>query len=209
MRRTLLVSALALTLIPVTALALEGTGPRVTITGTVKEVTITDKQKFDEEGGQVTVTATNGQDVTVVFTKDTQFISEGRLSRKQLIPANIIPGMQVRVRGLRIDSKSLTASLAIVLNIEVNPTFSGNGTVQAISNNMITVLAQDGQSRTFQLTNETEVNLTYTSYGAQGLSLIGKKILLTLNPSDPTKVRIFRITGDADATAAQRPASIR
>lgn len=204
---TILPSALIALLIPASVLALEGIGPRVTVTGTVQEVRLTQKQSFDQEGGEIVMKATNGQIVTAVLSKETEIVSEGKLSRKLLIPANIVPGMQVRVRGWRVDSKTLTVSLFIILNIEVNPALSANGSIQAIDGNTLKVLAQNGVVQSFTITNETEVNVNYTLRGMTGLSFIGKQVLLTLNPLDPTQVRILRITGSSDVVRV-KPSSI-
>lgn len=205
----LLPLALAVSIVlPVSGLALEGIGPRVTVTGIVEEVRISEKQAFDQEGGEFVVKATNGQLVTIVVTKDTQIISEGRLSRKYMIPVNIVKDMQVRVRGWRIDSKTLTASLFIIMNVELNPALSMNGTIQSIDGAKISVLTTDGRSSTFSITNETEVNINYTLRGTDGLTLIGKQALLTLNPSDRTQVRIIRITGNAAAVQTTKPSTV-
>lgn len=209
LRRLAIMTSILSFAIPVSALALEGVGPRVTVTGTVQSVTISEKQAFDQVGGEVTVLASNGQIVTIVITKDSQIISEGRLSRKSLLPANITEGMQIRVRGWRIDSQSLTASLFIILNIEVNPILSGNGTIQSFDGTTLTVLSQDGLSHAYTVTNETEVNLNYTLHGASALSLVGKKALLTLNPSNSKMIRILRINGDADAQRTVKPTTSR
>ena len=182
-------------LLPVSALALEGIGPRVTITGTVQEVHITDKQKFNELGGELVIKASNGQIVTVVLQDTVEIISEGRLSRKQLLPVNITPKMMVRIRGWRVDSKSLTASLVIIVNIQLNPALSMNGTLQSIDGNTISVLTQDGMTREYKVTNETQVSISYDLTGTDSLTLVGKQVLLTLNPMDQSYVRILRITG--------------
>jgi hypothetical protein len=133
-------------------------------------VQISEKQKFDGEGGQFIIKATNGQLVTVVFAKTTQITSEGRLSRKLLIPTNITVGMQVRARGWRVDSNTITASLFIIQNIELNPVLSMNGVLQKMDGGSITVLSPDGQTRNFSITNETEVNVNYTLYGTDGMN---------------------------------------
>lgn len=195
-------------LLPVSAFALEGIGPRVTVTGTVTEVRISEKQAFDKVGAEVVIKANNGQTVTIVITKDTQILSEGRLSRKRMIPVNIIAGMQVRVRGWRVGSDSLTASLFVISNIELNPVLSQNGILQSIDGNKITVLNQDGLNRTYTVTNETEVNLNYTVHGEDALTLIGKQVLLTLNPNDTSLVRIIRITGKQPITRTAKPTTV-
>lgn len=206
--RSFIASALISLLIPVSALALEGIGPRVTVTGIVGEVRISKDQAFKEEGGEFIITATNGQIVTVIFTKETEITSEGRLSRKLLIPANITEGMHVRVRGWRLDSKSLTASLFIILNIEANPGLSGNGVIQSIDEKGISVLGTDGVTRSYVVTNDTEVNLSYTLYGRSALELTGKQAIFTLNPTDKSQIRILRITGTPDATRSLKPTSV-
>lgn len=198
MRRILLSAGLVSILLPVAAYALDGIGPRVTITGTVQEVNITDKEKFQEYGGQYIVKAQNGQLVKVVMDKDTQIVSEGKLSRKYLLPVNVVKDMQVRIRGWRVGSDSLTASLLIIMNIELNPALSMNGTIQSVDGSSITVLGSDGASHTFSITNETEVNINYTLRGSDALSFVGKQVLLTLNPLDSTQIRVLRITGSPD-----------
>lgn len=193
---------------PLSALALEGIGPRVTVTGTVVEVRISEKQAFEAEGGEFVIKATNGQLVTLIVTEDTQIISEGRLSRKNMTPVNIVKDMQVRVRGWRIDSKTLTASLFIIMNVELNPALSLNGTIQSIDDTTITILATDGRTGTYNITNETEVNISYILRGKDGLTLVGKQTLLTLNPNDRTQVRVLRITGNAAAVQTTKPSTV-
>lgn len=183
-------------LLPSAAFALEGIGPRVTVTGTVQEVRMTPKQKFDQVGGTLTLKATNGQIVTVVLQDTVEIMSEGRLSRRSLIPENIQPNMLVRVRGWRVDSKSLTASLVIIQNIQLNPALSLSGILQSINGSIITVLSDDAVTRTFTLTNESTVSISYELTGTDGLSLIGKQVLLTLNPDNQSLIRFLRITGN-------------
>lgn len=195
-------------LLPSSAFALEGIGPRVTVTGIVQEVRISKEQAFSEEGAEIILKATNGQIVTIVFTKDTQIISEGRMSRKDMIPANIVVGMQLRLRGWRVNTNSLTASLAIIMNIELNPAMAQNGVLTAVNGSTISVLGTDGKSRDYTVTNETEVNLNYTLYGANALTLIGKHVLLTLNPSNTSLVRILRVTGDKPVERTAKPTTI-
>jgi hypothetical protein len=186
----------SLLLLPASGFALEGIGPRVTVVGTVESVQLSDTQMFDQVGGEYVVTARNGQKVTVVLQDDAKIISEGRMSRKSLLPVNVVPGMQVRVRGWRVSSNALTASLVIIVNIELNPALSVNGILQSVTENQITVLTQDGQSRSYDITSGTEINVNYSLNGNDGLTLIGKQAILTLNPLDSTQVRIVRITGN-------------
>ncbi len=195
-------------LLPIPAFALEGIGPRVTVTGQVQEVRISEKQAFDEEGAEIVMKASNGQIVTVVLTKDTKIISEGRLSRKNMIPANVVVGMQIRVRGWRVNSNSLTASLLVIMNIELNPVLSQYGVLTSVDGATITVLGVDGKSRTYTVTNETEVNLNYTLYGPNALTLVGRQVLLTLNPSNSALVRIIRVTGDKPLERTAKPSTI-
>lgn len=211
MRITPIVSAALIStalLLPASSFALEGIGPRSAVTGIVQEVRISPKQAFDEEGAEIIMKATNGQLVTVVMTKETQIISEGRLSRKYMIPANIIVGMQIRVRGWKVNSSALTASLLVIMNIELNPVLSQNGVLKAIDGKTITVLSDDGRNRTYTITNETEVNINYTLHGTDALSLIGKQVLLTLNPNDTSLVRIIRVTGDKPLVRTSKPSTI-
>ncbi len=210
MNTSRLVSFAVLTsmLLPASAFALEGIGPRITVTGIVQEVRISKDQAFNKEGAEVIIKATNGQIVTVVLDKYSKIISEGRMSRKDMIPANITVGMQVRTRGWRANSDSLTASLFIIMNIALNPVLSHNGVLTAINGNTITVLGVDGQSRAFTLTNETEVQINYTLYGTNGITLIGKQVLLTLNPNDSKLIRILRVTGDKPVDRTAKPTTI-
>lgn len=199
MRRTLASAVLFSTLlVPASSFALEGIGPRATVVGEVKTVTITEKQKFEEQGGEYTMTAQNGQTITVILTKDTKIISEGKTSRKQLLPVNITPDMYVRVRGWKNGSDSLTASLIVILNLELNPTLAVSGVIQSIDSDKVTLLTQDATSRTFTINTGTEVNINYKLYGPQALSFIGKEAFITLNPYDPTNVRVLRIQGNPE-----------
>jgi hypothetical protein len=202
--------ALLAVLVPSSALALEGIGPRVSVTGTVEEVHITDKQKFAEEGGEFIVRATNGQKVTVVLgtEADYEIISEGRLSRRSLLPSDVKVGMQVRIRGWRVSSDTLNASLFIVTNIELNPLLSASGILQSIGENDITILLGSGESKTFQVTNDTQVQVNYDLPGRDALNLTGKQVLLTLNPNNTTQVRIVRITGKVQATNTTKPSTV-
>jgi hypothetical protein len=69
------------------------------------------------------------------------------------------------------------------------------------------VLESDGKTHVYSLTNETEVNLSYTLYGADALNLVGKKILLTLNPLNNAQIRTLRITGTDTPLKTQTPAT--
>lgn len=193
--RLIPVAISAAMLFPFAASALEGIGPRVTVTGVVQEVRMTEKQKFDQVGGELIVKATNGQIVTVVLQDTVKIISEGKLSRKSMITANIQPNMLIRTVGWRVDSKTLSASLVIIQNIELNPVLSLSGVLQEINGNVITVLSDDGKTRTLKITNETTVSISYELSGADALSLLNKQVLLTLNPIDSSLVRILRVTG--------------
>ncbi len=184
------------TLFPATSFALEGIGPRVSVTGTVVEVRMTEKQKFDQIGGELIIKATNGQIVTATIQDTARIISEGRLSRKSLITANIQAGMLVRVVGWRVDRKTVSASMVIIQNIELNPVLSLSGVLQSIDGKSITVLTSDGKTRTFTITNETTVSISYELTGAEALSLINKQVLMTLNPNNSSNIRILRITGN-------------
>lgn len=205
----LILATFVVALFPVQSLALEGIGPRVTVSGTVLEVQMTKQQAFDKVGATLVLKAANGQIVTVEVTKGTEITSEGRLSRKTLIPANITAGMQVRARGWRTSTSSISAALVIILNVEVNPTLSASGTIEAIGSDSVSIRSNDNQVRTFRITNESEVNVSYTITGASGLSLIGKNAMLTLNPLDATMIRILRVTGDPQPAPTIKPPSIR
>ncbi len=190
----------AVIFLPVTSFALEGIGPRVSVTGTVVEVRMTEKQRFDQIGGELIIKATNGQIVTATIQDTARIISEGRLSRKSLITANVQAGMLVRVVGWRVDSKTVSASMIVIQNIELNPVLSLSGILQSIDGKSITVLTSDGKTRTFSVTNETTVSISYELSGADALSLLQKQVLLTLNPNNSSSVRILRITGRSGVT---------
>lgn len=196
--RRLIASSLLLSVlfVPVSGFALEGIGPRVTIVGTVVEVHISKDQAFNEYGGEFVIRATNNQLVTVVLDRQSIIITEGQSSRRQLKPTDVVVNMQVRVRGWRVDSETLTGSLFIITNISNNPILTLSGVLQSVDANSISVLLDNGEVRKFTVTNETEVNLSYTIWGMQGLILTNKQVLLTLNPSDRSQVKIIRITGD-------------
>ncbi len=210
MRSSRLLSVITIisTVLPTSAFALEGIGPRISVTGTVQEVRISRDQAFNKVGAEIIIKAQNGQIVTAVLGKESTIISEGRLSRKDMIPANITVGMQVRVRGWRINTNSLTASLVIIMNIALNPVLSNYGVLKSIDGHTVTVLGVDGQNRTYTITNETEVNIDYTLHGAHALTLIGKQVLLTLNPNDSSLIRILRITGDKPVERTAKPTTI-
>ncbi len=196
-------SALVLSVmaLPTFAYALDGSGPRATVTGIINEVRITEKQAFSQEGGELTMTAENGQKLTIVLDKYTKIISQGNSSRKQLIPANLLVAMRVRVTGWRLTSDSLSASMIIILNAELNPSLSASGVFVSSTNNSLTMTEQDGKDHTYQITNETQVNINYTLYGTDAITLVGKQVFLTLNPINSAQVRIVRISG--------RPADLR
>lgn len=198
--RLLVLSFSAVIFLPVTSFALEGIGPRVSVTGTVVEVRMTEKQRFDQIGGELIIKATNGQIVTATIQDTARIISEGRLSRKSLITANVQAGMLVRVVGWRVDSKTVSASMIVIQNIELNPVLSLSGILQSIDGKSITVLTSDGKTRTFSVTNETTVSISYELSGADALSLLQKQVLLTLNPNNSSSVRILRITGRSGVT---------
>ncbi len=185
---------------PLQAFALEGIGPRITVTGTVEEVRLTEKQKFDRVGGEIIITARNGQKVTIVLDDHTSIISEGRVSRKELAPIDIPVGVLIRARGWRIGEDAITASLFIIENVQINPVLAVSGTLLSIdtASNSITVLTSDGKKQQYAISTNTEVYVSYSLRGIDSLSFIGKKVLLTLHPQQPKTVRIIRITGEKE-----------
>ena len=197
-RLAVIASFVASLLFPSVTLALAGIGPRVSVEGTVQEIRVSEKQKWNEKGGEIILKATNGQIVTIVLHDNVSITSEGRMSRKLLLPVNITKGMLLRVRGWRVDTQSLTANLVVIVNIEKNPVLSLNGVLQTINGSKITVLGQDGIVRPFTLTAETNVVIGYELKGADALSLINKQVLLTLNPEDSSLVRVIRVTGNKE-----------
>ncbi len=194
--------------IPASAFALEGSGPRASVTGTIQELRITDAQKFNEMGGEAVIKSTNGQLVTVLFEKESKIITEGRLSRKNFVPSDLRTTMSVRVSGRRVDSKTLIVTLLTIINAELNPILSGNGTLQSVNGNAVTLVMSNGEMKTFTLTNETEVYISYTIWGPSGLSLLGKSVQFTLNQTDLSQLRILRILGTVDPVRTQKPTSI-
>lgn len=185
---------------PLQAYALEGIGPRITVTGTAEEIRLTDKQKFDRVGAEVIITARNGQKVTIILDEHTSIISEGRISRKELTPIDIPVGALIRARGWRVGEDAITASLFILENAQVNPVLAVSGTLLSIDlpSNTITVLTNDGKKQQYTVATNTEVYVSYSLRGIDSLSFLGKKVLLTLNPQQPKSVRIIRITGEKE-----------
>ncbi len=195
-------------LVPATALALEGNGPRVTIQGIVEEIRITDKNKWDEFGGEMVVKAKNNQMVTIVMDKDTKIISEGRLSRRQLLPTDVRLKMEVRVTGRRVNGNTINASLFVITNIEKNASLTGNGLYQSSNATSVTLLLSTGETKTFSITSETEVNVSYTLWGADGLTLVGKRAYYTMNPENPGQLRVLRIDGAKDFDRTSKPSTV-
>ncbi len=187
--------AVSAVLVPVTAFALAGIGPRVAFEGTVQSLTITPDQESKEMGGVMTVLATNGQTVTVTLSDDARILFEGRRRSNRYKPADILTDMSVRISGYRLGTNTVIGSLVTILNIEKTATLTYNGTIQNISSTNMTIVLDNGETRTVTLTNETEVNINYQLFGPTALSFIGKHVFLTLNPQDTTQVRIMRITG--------------
>jgi len=188
-------------LLPISALALEGIGPRVTIEGVVEQVTVTSQNKFDEYGGELKVRARNGQLVTVILNKLTKIIAEGRISRKDILPENLQVGMDARVRSSgRISTDAINASLIVISNISLNPALSTSGIIQEVGETSVKVMGQNGVLGEYQLTNETEVSINYALRGMDALRLVGKEALITLNPQNPAQARIIRITGNKETT---------
>lgn len=208
MRRLLASATLVGVLLPFSALALEGIGPRITVTGTIEQATVTAQQKMDEYGAELKVRATNGQVVTMLLNKDTKIIAEGRTSRKDILPENLTVGMDVRIRGWRLGSDAMTASLVIISNVSLNPALATSGILQAIGTTSITIIGQNGVVSTYALTNETEVSINYTLRGMEGLNLVGKEVLLTLNPTNPAQARSVRITGNKE-TSLLKPTTLQ
>ncbi len=195
MRKILAPFALLTFLFPVLAFALPGVGPRVTLDATVLEVRLTEEQRFDKEGGEFLLRADNGQEIVVVLRENARIITEGRSSRKKAIPSDVRPGMTVRVQGWRVDTSSVTASLVVITNLENNPGLSGNGVLQSVGESSVTILLQSGESRTLTVTNETEVHAEYEMRGTEGLTFAGKSATFTVNPDNPSLLRVLRIGG--------------
>lgn len=197
MRRLLGTVLMLAILLPISAFALEGIGPRITIQGVIEKITITKEQKDLEYGGEMLVRARNGQLVTVLFTKDTEIIAEGRSSRHQRLPIDLRVGTDIRTRGWRLGADSLTASLVIVTNASLNPALTTSGILQAIGKDSITIIGQNGGVATFGITNETDIMVNFTLRGMDGLNLVGKQVLITLNANNVAQARVVRITENA------------
>jgi hypothetical protein len=96
----------------------------------------------------------------------------------------------------------------MILNLELNPTFAGNGIIVSISDGKLTVFSPDGMTRTLTITNETEVHVLYSLSGFDALTLIGKQATYTLNPQTTSSVRILRIVGMPEPKRSVRPTTV-
>lgn len=181
-------------LVPASAFALDGIGPRVAVEGTVQSITITKDQAVKEQGGSMIVLAKNGQLVKVDITENAIILFEGKRRRTAFKPADILEGMSVRLRGWRTGTDSTQAAQITILNLEKSSSLTYSGTVDDITPTTVKMRLGNSDSRTFTLTTETEVNVSFQAFGPSGLSLIGRNIDVTLNPQDLTQVRIIRIT---------------
>jgi hypothetical protein len=184
---------------PALGFALEGVGPRVSLQGSVQEVNLTDEQRFTQHGGELVITANNSQTVTVVIGRNTKIIMEGRSSRKQPIPDDIRPDMTVRVVGTRLGTDSVNASLIVITNIQKNPALNGNGIIQSITDDSVTLLLPDGTTKTLAVDSNTEVKVNYSIRGARGMTLIGKQAIYTVSLGDRNTVNILTVTGNPDS----------
>ncbi len=196
---SLLVVASFLLVLPFSVFALEGIGPRLTVAGTIESVEFTQKQLFENVGGTVYLRVkSNNQLIKATIGQYTEIISEGKSSRKKLLPINLLKGMDVRIRGLRDGVAGLNASLIVVTNISLNPVLSSAGKIEALDAYGVTLLTPSGERKLYEITNETEVNVSYVMIGKEGATLIGKTAILTLNPKNGSQVRILRITDKAN-----------
>lgn len=183
-------------IIPLSALALEGQGRRVTLNGVVLSVQYTDMQRFDKVGGTVTLEATNGQRVKVNLLSTTTYLVEGRSSRSsrsRITSADVKTGMLIRVSGVRKGTDEVDASLLTFLGIDKSPELSVAGRLQSIGPDNITVLLVNGQAKIYTLTAETEVTVDYMQNGIQALTLYNKYVQLTLNPRNPLQIKLMRV----------------
>jgi hypothetical protein len=190
---SLAAASLSFLMLPSLAFALPGVGNRLTIAGTIQQVTLTEQQRFDQWGGEVVVKATNGQNVTVLLQKGTKIISEGRTSRKKARPIDLNIGMTVRITGLRLSGDSLSASVVVITNVERNPVLAANGIITAVGDSSITILQANGQTQTYSLNIDTQVVAEYSVYGKDGLTFVGKQALITLNPDNEGQAKIIRV----------------
>lgn len=206
---SLAAASLTFLMLPSLAFALPGVGNRLTIAGTIKQVTITDQQRFDQWGGQLVMTATNGQDVTIILQKGTKIVSEGRTSRKKARPIDLTVGMHLRITGLRLSGDSLSASVVIITNVEKNPVLAANGIITAVGASSVTIQNQGGQSQTFSVNNDTQIIAEYSLYGSDALTFIGKQALITINPDDETQAKIIRIREASKTNGVVTPPSFQ
>lgn len=201
-----LIATFATILVPASAFALEGIGPRVNIVGTVTSATFTDQQKADHVGGILKLTAkTNGQVITVNMDDFTQVTSEGQSSRKRIATTDIQENMQLRIRGTRQGTDSIYASLIVIENAQTNPVLTNYGTILSIDGGSITVQLSNNETRSILIGNETEVNVSYQLFGAGALSLIGKDVFITLNPQNKNQAKVLRIVAHAASNTIYSP----
>lgn len=205
MKKLLATALTSSLLVPFSAFALEGLGPRVSLSGEITAVSITEEQLFMDEGAEITVVAENGQTVKVIIEDSTNIVTEGRLSRKKARPRDLTVGMHVRVRGWRLGTDSLTASLITVTNVELNPALSGNGVIQSFDGSTVTLVTTDGRTLSFVVEDDTDVHMTYTLKGATALSPVGKQAFFSVSPTATTRLKVLRLTGEPE-TKAPRPA---
>lgn len=187
------ISFVVLSLLPVSALALPGQGPRVDIEGQILQVNLTKDHIFNKKGGEVVVKISNGQTIQVILMNNAKIITEGRLSRKSAIPADLRAGMNVRARGLRLTVDSINANMIVITNLEKNPGTSANGIIQAIGDTSISILNPAGVTQTFSINSDTEVNVEYKDKGRNGLNFVGKQAFLSFSRGNPQLVKIVRV----------------
>ncbi len=188
------IALMSLALLPLSAYALPGTGPRIDIQGVILQVNITADQKFDNKGGEVILKADNGQTIQIVLLDNVKIITEGRLSRKTAVPSDLRTGMNIRARGIRLGTDSMNASLITITNIEKNPATSANGILQAVSSTSVSIVDAAGVSKTFSIDDGTQVIVDYKVYGSEGLSFIGKQAFLSFSKGNPQLVKIIHIS---------------
>ncbi len=169
---------------------------RVTVSGEIIDTTLSPQQQFDKSGGSFRVKAANGSIFSFLIDKETQYIIEGRNSRatnSRLTNQNILAGMNVLVRGVRVDATTARASLIIIKNPAKDTSLNVSGVIQSVGANTLTLLQTDGKTRTITLNNDTEVNVSYQVFGLSALTFVGKNVSIVLNPQDLTVARVVRI----------------
>ncbi len=72
----------------------------------------------------------------------------------------------------------------------------------------MTIKMTDGATKTLTISNDTEVNISYTLWGPDALTLVGKEVTYTLNPNNSAQIRVLRIVGNPAAKKTNKPTTV-